>query len=69
MIKPPKQSIQRIVEKIGGIIEKAKSWSQERLIRALNPIIVGWTNYHKHVVFKMFLPEWILLSGECSGIG
>ena len=52
LVKPSKQSIQRIVEKIGNIIKSAKSWSQERLIRTLNPIIIGWTNYHKHVVSK-----------------
>ncbi len=27
-----------------------KSWSQEHLINKLNPIIRGWTNYHRSVV-------------------
>lgn len=50
--KPSKESIKRILERIGNVIRKAKAWSQEQLIKALNPIITGWTNYHKHVVAK-----------------
>ncbi len=52
LTKPTNQSVQRIVEKIGNVIRKAKAWSQEQLIKVLNPIITGWTNYHKHVVSK-----------------
>lgn len=52
LTKPTKQSIQRIVEKIGNVIKNAKAWSQKQLIDVLNPIITGWTNYHKHVVSK-----------------
>jgi RNA-directed DNA polymerase len=52
LTKPTKQSVQRIVEKIGNVIRKAKAWSQEQLIEVLNPILTGWTNYHKHVVAK-----------------
>lgn len=52
LIKPSKESVQRIVEKIGNVIRRAKAWSQEQLIRVLNPIITGWTNYNKHVVSK-----------------
>lgn len=50
--KPSKESINRIAERIGNVIRKAKAWSQEQLIKALNPIIIGWTNYNKHVVAK-----------------
>ena len=52
LTKPTNQSVQRIVEKIRNFIRKAKAWSQEQLIEVLNPIITGWTNYHKHVVSK-----------------
>jgi RNA-directed DNA polymerase len=31
-------------------MHKAKAWTQKQLIGELNPIIRGWTNYHKHVV-------------------
>jgi RNA-directed DNA polymerase len=50
--KPSKKSILRITEKIRNVVRKAKAWSQQQLIATLNPIIVGWTNYHKHVVSK-----------------
>lgn len=50
LIKPSKESIQKFVEKISQTIKMGKSWSQERLINKLNPIIRGWTNYHISVV-------------------
>ena len=34
------------------IIHKAAAWTQEDLIQALNPIITGWANYHRHIVAK-----------------
>lgn len=49
-IKPSKESISRIVDKTRGIILKARAWKQEELIRALNPVIKGWTNYFRSVV-------------------
>jgi RNA-directed DNA polymerase len=50
LIKPSKKSIQRVIEKIRNVMQKAKAWPQKQLIGELNPIIRGWTNYHKHVV-------------------
>lgn len=50
LIKPSKISIQKITEKISNVIKKGKSWTQEALIKTLNPIITGWSNYHQSVV-------------------
>ncbi len=50
LIKPSKKSIDKVTEKISNIIKKGKAWTQEELINALNPIITGWSNYHKSVV-------------------
>lgn len=50
LIKPSKKSIHKVIEKIRNIMHKAKAWTQKQLITELNPIIRGWTNYHKHVV-------------------
>ena len=50
LIKPSKKSIAKVTRKISDIIKKAKAWKQENLINALNPIIVGWSNYHRSVV-------------------
>ncbi|MFV0477505.1 MAG: group II intron maturase-specific domain-containing protein [Parahaliea sp.] len=36
--------------KVRGIINANKGAKQENLIRQLNPVIRGWTNYHKHQV-------------------
>ncbi len=50
LIKPSKKSYAAIVKKIQGVIEKFKTISAYRLIRILNPIIRGWTNYHRKVI-------------------
>ena len=50
LIKPSKDSIKKITEKISKIIHKAAAWTQENLIKALNPIITGWANYHRAIV-------------------
>jgi len=57
LIKPSKKSIGKVIDKISNTIDKGKTWKQEELIRTLNPIIIGWSNYHQSVVssdiFKM----------------
>ncbi|KKG07021.1 group II intron reverse transcriptase/maturase [Methanosarcina mazei] len=50
LIKPSKESIQKFVEKVSQTIKSGKSWPQELLISKINPIIRGWTNYHRSVV-------------------
>lgn len=50
LIKPSKESIQKFVKKVSQTIKAGKSWSQELLISKINPIIRGWTNYHRSVV-------------------
>ncbi len=50
LVKPSKKSIDKVTEKISNTIGKGKTWKQEELIDALNPIITGWSNYHRAVV-------------------
>lgn len=50
LVKPSKKSIEKVTEKISNTIKKGKMWTQEELIDALNPIIIGWANYHQSVV-------------------
>ena len=50
LIKPSKKAIDKVTRKISDVIKRAKAWNQENLIDALNPIIVGWSNYHRSVV-------------------
>jgi RNA-directed DNA polymerase len=51
IVKPSKESIKRVVRKLSEVILKeSKASTQVELIRRLNLIIRGWTNYHKHTV-------------------
>lgn len=51
IIRPSKSSVKSLVRKISTIILKeGKAQKQDDLIRKLNSILIGWTNYHKHVV-------------------
>jgi RNA-directed DNA polymerase len=52
LIKPSRKSIDKITKNINDVIKKGKAWSQESLIRKLNPIITGWAGYHQTVVSK-----------------
>lgn len=52
LIKPSQRSIEKITETIREIIHKGAAWTQEDLIKALNPVILGWANYHRHSVAK-----------------
>ena len=50
LIKPSKKAIDNVTRKVSDVIKRAKAWNQENLIYALNPIIIGWSNYHRSVV-------------------
>ena len=52
LIKPSKKSIGNIIRKIGDVIKRAKAWKQEDIINVLNPLIIGWSNYHRSAVAK-----------------
>lgn len=52
LIKPSKKNIKTFLDKIRGIIKRNPSIKQERLIQILNPMIRGWTEYHKYTVSK-----------------
>lgn len=50
LIKPSKEAMKRIYDKIRDIVQRNKTATQQNLIRRLNPVIQGWVNYHRHVV-------------------
>lgn len=67
LIKPSKANIHNFLEKIRATIKQMSSYKQENLIRRLNPMIIGWANYHRHVVscevfkhvdYKIYLALW-----------
>jgi RNA-directed DNA polymerase len=52
LIKPSKDSIRSLQSNINLIIRKCRGAAAQKLIAALNPILRGWVNYHRHVVAK-----------------
>ena len=52
IIKPSDKSVKTHYEKIVSVLDSMKGKSQEVIIDKLNPIIVGWCNYHKTVCSK-----------------
>lgn len=50
LIQPSQVSIQRHQEKLKQIIQRHQSATQSQLINALNPVIIGWSNYFSTVV-------------------
>ena len=49
-ITPSKDAIEHIIKKVGIIIRNHQNKPMEALVRAINPILRGWANYHRHVV-------------------
>lgn len=50
IIKPSAKAIKSINAKLHDIVlRQGKAWTQDFLIHKLNPVITGWTNYHRSV--------------------
>jgi RNA-directed DNA polymerase len=52
IITPSQESQRRHQEQIGAVIRAQRMATQANLIGKLNPIIKGWTNYHRAVASK-----------------
>jgi RNA-directed DNA polymerase len=52
LIKPSKDSIKNVLGKVNGILKSNKNAKTENVINLLNPVIIGWANYHKGTVAK-----------------
>ena len=52
IIKPAKQNVKAQYRKIAQHIQESKGAPQEKLIRDLNPAIIGWSNYYSTKVSK-----------------
>jgi RNA-directed DNA polymerase len=52
LIRPSKDAIKSVKEKLKQIIVKHRGSQAAVLIRNLNPVITGWANYHRHACSK-----------------
>jgi len=52
LIRPTKDAIKSVKEKLKDIIVKHRGSQAAVLIRNLNPVITGWANYHRHACSK-----------------
>jgi len=49
IIKPSRNSIKRLLNRVRDLVKKNRTQTQEYMIDILNPLIRGWGNYHKKV--------------------
>ncbi len=52
VIRPSKESVQSFRDKVKTIINENRGIPAHALIRILNPVIRGWSNYHKGICSK-----------------
>ena len=52
IIKPSKKSFTEIKSKVRQIVRGCRASTQEELIKKLNPVVMGWCNYHAKVCSK-----------------
>jgi RNA-directed DNA polymerase len=64
LIRPSQTSIKRHQEKLKQIIQRHQAATQSQLIDALNPVIIGWSNYFSTVASSkayQWLDNWLYL--------
>ncbi|MCP4220302.1 MAG: group II intron reverse transcriptase/maturase [bacterium] len=57
LIKPSKDSIKKIMETLKTIIHLHRGKTQTEMLKNLNPIITGWTNYHQSTCAKKIFAQ------------
>ena len=50
LIQPAKKNVQVFLAKLRQRIHENRGASQRQLIGQINPLLRGWTNYHRHIV-------------------
>ncbi len=49
LITPSKSNTKSFLSKVRSLIKKCHGWKTEDMIMKLNPVIRGWTNYHRFI--------------------
>ena len=52
LVKPSRKNMRNVLGKLKNIVTGNKATSAGNLIMALNPVLQGWANYHRHIVAK-----------------
>ena len=52
LVKPSRKNTHAFLEKVRGLIKANQTVTHAVLIGLLNPVIRGWTNYHRHCAAK-----------------
>jgi RNA-directed DNA polymerase len=52
LIKPSRKNVKTFLTNIRDIIRQHRTIKADQLVKILNPKIVGWARYHRHVVSK-----------------
>jgi RNA-directed DNA polymerase len=52
IIKPAKDNVKRFLDNIRETVKSNRATKTENLIRLLNPKIIGWANFHRHICAK-----------------
>jgi RNA-directed DNA polymerase len=52
LVKPSRKNVQALLQKVRGIIKGNAQATTGNLIGLLNPVIRGWSNFHRHVASK-----------------
>lgn len=57
LVTPSKKSVEKILEKVRGIIRRNKSARADSLAKLLNSVLRGWANHFRHVCSKQVFTD------------
>ena len=58
LITPAWKNVQALLNKVRDIVKKGRAKTQEWLIETLNPVLLGWAMFHRHVCSKATY-QWV----------
>ena len=58
LITPAWKNVQALLNKVRDIVKQGRAKTQEWVIETLNPVLRGWSNFHRHVCSKQTY-QWV----------